>query len=67
MEITPENKATIDSKSLESLLRDWRMSPSGNPWLQGETGEYWDKRVKYLRSLPGGDNDFTRAAKKIGW
>ena len=37
MDLTPENKNSIDSMSYESLLSRWRNAPAGNPWFQGET------------------------------
>ena len=49
MTLTPENKEHIDSLDYEMLLREWRFSPVGNPWFQGETGQYWGKRMKELR------------------
>ena len=49
MELTKENKQYIDSMSYMSLLSQWRYSPVGNPWFQGETGDYWSKRMAELR------------------
>lgn len=64
MDLTPENKAKIDAMSYEGLLRDWRFSPSGDPWFQGETGDYWGKRMKELRDAGA---DHAGASKRIGW
>ena len=65
MELTIENKAAIDEMTYEQLLRRWRFSPSGDPWFQGETGEYWSKRMKELRQKnPSGH---VAASKRIGW
>lgn len=62
MDLTPENKEIIDNMDYEQLLRQWRFSPSGDPWIQGETGEYWSKRMKELKGP-----DHTSISKKIGW
>lgn len=49
MDLTPENKAHIDSLTHYDLLREIRFSKMGNPWFQGETGPYWMKRRAELR------------------
>lgn len=64
MKLTPENKAKIDAMDYESLLLKWRYSPSGDPWFQGETGDYWGERMKELRSQ---GVDHVGASKRIGW
>lgn len=64
MNLTPENKATIDGISYESLLSRWRFAPVGDPWLLGETGDYWSKRIKELRDRGA---DHVGASKRIGW
>ncbi|MHA1867544.1 MAG: hypothetical protein ACTSXD_05710 [Candidatus Heimdallarchaeaceae archaeon] len=66
MDLTPENKKHIDNMSYESLLSQWRNAPVGNPWFQGETGEYWGDRMKELRSQPGGNARHVSASKSIG-
>ena len=50
MDLTEENKAIIDGKSYRDLLAGWRYGKAGDPWFQGETGDYWGKRMKELRS-----------------
>lgn len=65
MKLTPENKDAIDARSYESLLCLWRYAPLGDPWLQDETGEYWGKRMAYMRTLTN-DNGVS-ASKRIGW
>jgi hypothetical protein len=67
MDLTPKNKAAIDSKGYESLLHGWRFSPVDSPWLQGETGAYWQARMIELRLQPGGDEIHVAASKSIGW
>ena len=49
MELTPELKAEIDAKSHYELLDGWRFSPVGDKMFQGESGEYWGKRMAELR------------------
>jgi hypothetical protein len=63
-ELTPENKQHIDSLSYEDLLSRWRFAPVGDPWFQGETGDYWSKRMRELR-VAGADH--VGASKSIGW
>ena len=33
MNLTPDNKAFIDSLSYQGLLRRWRVAPIGDPWV----------------------------------
>lgn len=49
MQLTLENKAIIDGKTIMDLLEGIRYSPIGNPWFEGETGDYWMKRYAELR------------------
>lgn len=67
MDLTPENKKHIDNLSYESLLAQWRNAPAGNSWFHGETGKYWEARMKELRSQPGGHAEHVRSSKIIGW
>lgn len=67
MKLTPERKAEIDAKSLESLLSRWRFAPAGDPWFEGETGDYWGARMNELRARPGGQEEHVRASKRLGW
>jgi hypothetical protein len=67
MKLTPENKAKIDAMSYYSLLDCWRNSPVGDLWFQDETGDYWGKRMKELRSQPGGQELHVAASKAIGF
>lgn len=64
MDLTPDNKKRIDAKSYEGLLAEWRNAPIGSPWFQGETGDYWSKRMKELREQGA---DHVGASKRIGW
>lgn len=67
MDLTPEKKEHIDSLSYEQLLSKWRFAPVGDPWFQGETGDYWSKRMSELRNKPGGNDRHVTASKTIGW
>jgi hypothetical protein len=65
MDLTEENKAYIDSLSHRDLLARWRYAPVGDEWFQGETGEYWGKRMAELKA-----QDPAQAvadSKSIGW
>jgi hypothetical protein len=64
MKLTPENKDHIDSLSYEQLLSRWRFAPIGDPWFQGETGDYCGKRMSELRN---NEADHVQASKNIGW
>ena len=67
MELTEENKKTIDAKSYEELLEHWRFAPIGDPWFEGQTGEYWGERMKELRNQPNGQYLHVTTSKKLGW
>jgi len=62
MDLTPENKKIIDDKSYEGLLHQWRFASAGDPWFQGETGQYWGKRMAELRDTV----DHVAISKKLG-
>jgi len=64
MNLTEENKKHIDSLHYEELLSHWREAPIGDKWFEGETGEYWGKRMAELRKQ---GVDHTAASKNIGW
>lgn len=65
MDLTKENKAHIDEMSHFDLLSKWRYAPVGDPWFQGETGQYWGARMRKLKDEnPGGA---VRDSKDIGW
>jgi hypothetical protein len=64
MNLTDENKTYIDNLSYEELLEKWRFAPAGYEWFQGETGNYWGKRMSELREKGA---DHVAASKAIGW
>jgi len=63
MDLTQDNKDYIDSLNYEQLLGCWRFAPVGDPWFQGESGEYWMERMNMLR----GKCDHVAASKRVGW
>lgn len=65
MDLTPENKATIDAKGVEQLLAVVRFAKPGEQWMCGETGQYWLVRLRELRHKDV--NAFVEASKRIGW
>ncbi len=64
MDLTPQNKKQIDTMSYEHLLGHWRFAPVGDPWFQGQTGDYWSKRMAELKAAGA---DHVGASKNIGW
>ena len=68
MELTKKNKDHIDALSVRSLLERWRIPLiSCDPWLEGETGDYWLERIGKVRNKPGGDATWTAASKSTGY
>lgn len=66
MKLTEDIKKHIDSLAYHQLLARWRFAPSGDAWFQGETGEYWAKRMSNLRAEPGGQEAHVSASKSLG-
>jgi hypothetical protein len=64
VELTEANKAHIDSLSYEGLLSHWRFATAGDSWFQGETGQYWSKRMAELKAQGA---DHVGASKRLGW
>lgn len=64
MDLTPENKKHIDGLSYYGLFEKWRFAPCGDPWFQGETGDYWAKRMKELKDAGA---DHVGTSKALGW
>lgn len=64
MDLTEDNKKHIDGLSYDSLLNQWRHTPAGSPWFQGETGDYWGERMNVLRAQGA---DHVGASKRSGW
>ncbi|MHB9054226.1 MAG: hypothetical protein ACYC5F_09635 [Thermoleophilia bacterium] len=59
-------KSWIDAASYEQLLSKWRNAAVGNPFFQGEVGEYYSKVMAEKRDAlaPG---EHVAASKRIGW
>lgn len=63
MKLTPTNKSIIDDLSYKRLLYVHRFALPGNRWTQGETGEYWKERMKFMR----GTTDHVAVSKELGF
>ena len=61
-----EMKQWIDGSSYETLLDKWRFSPPGNPFFQGEVGQYY-KDVMFTKRDALSNEDQVRASKNVGW
>jgi len=61
-----DHKNWIDSASYEDLLRKWRFAETGDPLLQGETGDYF-KKIMGEKRVQVGDGGHVAASKRIGW
>ena len=55
----------IASASYEDLLRKWWFAPHGDPFLSGETGNYYAAEMKRKRELTGDDG--RAASEAVGW
>lgn len=64
--MTPEQKSWIDGASYEDLLRKWRFVAPGDPFFQGDTGEYYQEMLVAKRSQIG-NAAHVAASKRIGW
>lgn len=59
-------KEWIDNASYVELLRKWRFSKSGDPFFQGEIGEYYKEKMEEVKkSLP--HSEVVAASKRVGW
>jgi len=56
----------FESMTYTDMLRIWRFSPAGNPVLQGESGDIFEK-VFFRKKTDIGDNEATRISKLVGW
>jgi len=65
MDLTPELKAEIDSRSYAELLAKWRFAPLGDPLFQGESGKYYAERISDLKKA--NPEEAVAASKTIGW
>ena len=65
MDLTEQRKVYIDGLSHFELLERWRFAPLGDPLFQGETGDYWAKRMKELRAK--NPMKAVQDSKDLGW
>lgn len=65
MDLTPELENYLLSKTLVELLRYWRFAPLGDSLLQGESGEYFSKRMFSLAEADPAS--WVQASKAVGW
>lgn len=61
-----EMKEWIDAASYEQLLSKWRNAPAGNPFFQGEIGQYYSRVMAEKRDEVG-NAEHVRVSKSIGW
>ena len=64
--MTESQKEWIDNANYEALLRKWRFAATGDPFFQGDTGDYYSKAMAKQREAEGHDAS-VRASKNIGW
>ena len=63
--MTDEQKAWIDNASIRELLCKWRFASVGDPFFQGDVGDYYQKVMTAKKSA---DNAaWVAASKSIGW
>jgi hypothetical protein len=65
MKLTEANKSRIDNMSMYGLLEKIRFASVGDPWFQGETGDYILKRYSELRDK--NPDEHVRNSKDLGW
>lgn len=56
----------IDTMNYEQMLRKYRFAPSGDPYFQGSTGDYFMKRFEALHKLLS-PSEIVEASKTVGW
>lgn len=59
--MTDEQKKIIDSMTQLQLCRKWRFALAGDPLFQGDTGDYFAKRLKEMGGMT------PEISKEIGW
>ena len=57
-------KQWVDSTEYEQLLSKWRFAPAGDPFFQGEMGDYYSKKMNEKREEVRPEAH-TRASKSI--
>jgi DNA helicase IV len=61
-----EMKEWIDNANYESLLYKWRNAPMGDPFFQGEMGDYYELKMREKRSQIS-EAEHMIASKNVGW
>lgn len=61
-----EMKQWINNATYEQLLRKWRFGVCGDPFFQGEVGQYYSSKLAEKR-VEVGPAEAVRASKSIGW
>jgi len=61
-----EMKDWIDNATYAQLLYKWRLAPVGDPFFQGEVGDYYSE-VMARKKREVGDEAHSRASKNVGW
>lgn len=64
--MTKAQQDWIDNASYEELLRRWRFAPSGDPYFQGDTGQYYQAAMARRRAEVG-SAEHVLASKTVGW
>lgn len=68
MDLSAKDKTKIDAMDYEAMLSLMRNAPVGHPWFTyGPLFDYYEKRMRELRSESGGDARHVAASKSIGW
>lgn len=62
MELTKQNKKSIDGLSYTKLLKIWRFGVTNLQWLEGATGKYWGERMSFIKP-----KNHVAISKRIGW
>jgi hypothetical protein len=66
MVLSDELIAQIDAMPYVEMLRRWRFTAIGDPLFQGDSGDYFNRRMRALRSLPDGNAVHAAACKAVG-
>ena len=65
MTLTDNLRQQIDNMDYRSMLSQWRFANIGDSMFQGESGEYFSKRMFALRDAD--PQAAVSASKSIGW
>lgn len=61
-----EMKKWIDDSSYETLLQHWKFAKVGDPFFQGEMGDYY-KEIMFLKRNELPHQKRVEASKNVGW